>query len=74
MDVKLAAEVFNHSIASIIRTFISITDLKSNTALDTADYIDFMNKLFDCLNRRNLFSKKSYNCALTASGVVKPFL
>jgi len=33
-----------------------------------------MDKLFDCLNSRNLFSKNPYNCALTDFGVVKSFL
>lgn len=49
--------------ASAIRTCISINELKSNTASDTADFLDFMDKLFDCLNSRNLFSKNPYNCA-----------
>lgn len=74
MSVKLAAQIFSHSMASAIRTCISTSELKSNTASDTADFIDFMDKLFDCLNSRNLFSKNPYNCALTDFGVVKSFL
>jgi hypothetical protein len=57
--------------ALAIRTCISTSELKSNTASDTADFIDLMDKLFDRLNSRNLFSKNPYNCALTDFGVVK---
>lgn len=73
MSVKLAAQIFSHSMASAIRTCISTTELKSNTASDTADFVDFMDKLFDCLNSRNIFSKNPYNCALTDFGIVKSF-
>lgn len=74
MRVKLATQIFSHSMASAIRTCVSTDELKSKTASDTADFIDFMNKLFDCLNSRNLFSDNPYNCAMTNSGKVKLFL
>lgn len=69
--VKLAAQVFSHLLASTIRTCISTAELKSDTASDTADFIEIMDRLFDCLNSRNLFSKNPYNCALSDFGVVK---
>lgn len=74
MSVKLAAQMFSHPMASAIQTCISTTELKSNTASDTADFVDFMDKLFDCLNSRNIFSKNPYNCSLTDFGIVKSFL
>lgn len=74
MSIKLAAQIFSHSMAFALRTCISTAELKSKTASDTADFIDFMNNLFDCLNSRNLFSDNPYNCALINSGVVKQFL
>ncbi|KAL4090756.1 hypothetical protein QTP88_025533 [Uroleucon formosanum] len=74
MSVKLAAQIFSHSMASALRTCISTAEIKSKTASDTADFINFMNNLFDCLNSRNVFSENPYNCALTNSGVVKQFL
>lgn len=74
MTVKLATQIFSHSMASALRTCISTAELKSKTAFDTPDFIDFMNNLFDCLNSRNLFSDNPYNCALTNLGVVKQFL
>ncbi|KAL4126514.1 hypothetical protein QTP88_010736 [Uroleucon formosanum] len=48
--------------------------LCSKTAIDTADFIEFMNNLFDCLNSRSLYSNNPYNAALTHTGIVKTFL
>lgn len=75
MSVKLAAHVFSHLVASTIQTcVISPAYLKSSTALDTRYFKNFIDKFFDCLNSRNLFSKNPYNFTLTDSGVVKSFL
>lgn len=74
MNVKLAVQLLSNSMAYTIRTCITTNELKSNTASDTEDFIDFNNKLFDCLNSRTLFGKNRYNCALTDSGAVKSFL
>ena len=48
--------------------------LCSKTAIDTADFIEFMNNLFDCLNSRSLYCNNPYNSALTHTGIVKTFL
>lgn len=74
MRVKLAVQVFSHSMSSAIRTCAETGQLRSQTAIDTADFIEFMNKLFDCLNSRSLFSSNPYNSALNHSGTVKTFL
>lgn len=74
MSVKLAAQVFSHSMALTKRICVSTAELKSDTASDTADFIKFTDRSFDCLNSRNLFSKNPYSCALTDFGVVKSFL
>lgn len=50
MRVKLAVQLLSHTMATIIRTCIETDQLKSSTAKDTADFIDVINKLFDCLN------------------------
>ncbi|KAL4100861.1 hypothetical protein QTP88_020890 [Uroleucon formosanum] len=60
--------------SSAIRTCAETEQLLSKTAFDTADFIEFMNNLFDCLNSRSLFSHNQYNAALNHSGTVKTFL
>lgn len=74
MRVKLAVQVFIHSMSSAIRTCAETEQLLSKTAFDTADFIEFMNNLFDCVNSRSLFSHNQYNAALNHSGTVKTFL
>lgn len=43
MRVKLASQLFSHTMASAIRTCVATNELKSSTASDTADFVDFMN-------------------------------
>lgn len=74
MRVKLAVQVFIHAMSSAIRTCAETEQLLSKTAFDTADFIEFMNNLFDCVNSRSLFSHNQYNEALNHSGTVKTFL
>lgn len=74
MRVKFAVQIFSNTMASTIRTCVSTNELFSETALDTADFADFMNRLFDCLNSRSLYSKNIYNCALSDTNCVKQFL
>jgi len=61
MRVKLAAQVFSHTMSSTIRTCISTKELKNETANNTADFVEFVDKLFDCLNSRTLYSSNPYN-------------
>jgi len=74
MSVKLAAQVLSHTMSSTIRTCISTKELKSETANNTADFVEFIDKLFDCLNSRTLYNSNPYNCALTNNSIVKDFL
>ncbi|KAL4148879.1 hypothetical protein QTP88_003024 [Uroleucon formosanum] len=74
MRVKLAVQLLSHSMSSAIRTCTETGQLCSKTAIDTADFIEFMNNLFDCLNSRSLYSNNPYNAALTHTGIVKTFL
>lgn len=74
MRVKLAVQLFSHTMASTIRTCIETNGLKSKTAKNTADFVDFINKLFDCLNSKTLYTSNLYNCGLSDSGIVKPFV
>lgn len=74
MSVKLAAQVLSHTMSSNIRTCISIKELKIETANNTADFVEFIDKLFDCLNSRTLYNSNSYKSALTNNSKVKDFL
>lgn len=74
MRVKLAVQLLSHSVSSAIRTCAETGQLCSKTATVTADFIEFMNNLFDCLNSRSLYSNNPYNSALTHTGIVKTFL
>lgn len=60
--------------AATIRTCVATGQLRSKTAIDTADFVQFMNNLFDCLNSRSLYSSNPYNCAFTHSGNINIFL
>lgn len=74
MNVKLAAQLLSHSMSATIRTCIQTGQLQSNTSSNTADFIEFINHLFDCLNSRSLYSQNPFLCALTDSGTVHNFL
>jgi len=72
--VKFATQVFSYSMASTMRTCIQTKQLQNKNAQDTADFVDCMNKLFDCLNSRTIISNNPYNCALSDVVKEKPFL
>lgn len=67
MSVKLATQLLSHSVAATIRTCVETGELQSQSASHTADFIDLVDKIFDCLNSKNLFSKNPYSCALSLS-------
>jgi len=54
MSIQLAVLVLSHTMSSTIRTCIFTKELKSETANNTADFVEFIDKLFDCLNSRTL--------------------
>lgn len=64
MNVKLAVQVFSHSVASAIRTCISTGELKTESAASTADFVDIVNNLFDCLNSRKFRSNNPFNSSI----------
>jgi hypothetical protein len=74
MRVKLAVQLLSNSMSAAIRTCIQTGQLQSNTSSNTADFIEFINNLFDCLNSRSLYTNNPYLCALTDVGTVKTFL
>lgn len=54
MIVELASQVFRNLISLTIRAYMSTSEVKNATAHDTADFINYMNNLFNYLNNRNL--------------------
>jgi len=74
MSVKLAAQLLSHSMSAMIHTCIQTVQLQSNKSSNTADFIEFINHVFDCLNSRSLNSQNPYLHALTNSGTVHNFL
>jgi len=71
MNCKLALQVFSNSVAAILKTCIATDQIKSNTAVATADFVQELNNLFDCLNSKALYSFNVYSYALNDD---KPYL
>lgn len=55
MSCKLAIQILSRSIAASIKTCIATGELKTNTALDTANFIEKINDMFDSANSKNLY-------------------
>jgi hypothetical protein len=55
MTCKLAIQLFSHSVSAAIRTCITPGELKSPTAIDTANFIDIVNNMFDSGNSKFLY-------------------
>lgn len=65
MRVKLAMQVFSHTVASALKTALETKQLKSTTAACTADFIAKMNGIIDCLNSKALICANPYNCVIS---------
>lgn len=55
MSCKLALQIFSNSTAAAIRTCIDTGELKSLTAVNTADFVLEINNTFDACNSKNLY-------------------
>jgi len=55
MSCKLAIQIFSRSVAASIKTCVSTGELKTKTALDTANFIENVNDMFDSANSKNLY-------------------
>lgn len=65
MKVSLATQVFSHSVAAAIKTSVKTGELVSHTALNTAEFVEIINNLFDALNSKLKVCKNPFACALT---------
>ena len=65
MKVKYATQIFSHTVAAAVKTAKATSQLKSNTALDTAEFIDSINNIFDALNSRVLYESNPHKRPLS---------
>ena len=66
MKVKLAAQVFSHSVSAGIFTYVTLQGLPS-TALGTAEVLSKFDSIFDCCNSLSFSDSKISRGPLTAS-------
>ncbi|XP_031358553.1 uncharacterized protein LOC116182175 [Photinus pyralis] len=57
---KLALQVFSHTVSAAIKTCTETGQLKSESAIDTANFISLMNNTFDNLNSKIKYDKNPY--------------
>ncbi len=65
VGLRLAAQIFSHSVAAGINTHVAFGALPPE-AIHTAEFIESVDGLFDCLNAGSLKSAKPYYQALYA--------
>jgi hypothetical protein len=75
MRVCLAAQVFSHTVAAGILTYVALGKMPDE-ATATAEFVKLIDSLFDCFNSRNLYDKKALRRPLTAKSASShwPFL
>jgi hypothetical protein len=69
MSVRLAAQVLSHSVAAAIKTSIATNQISLEEATPTATFVEKVDRLFDALNSKYLYSKNPCNRALSDSHV-----
>nr|CAH7746960.1 unnamed protein product [Callosobruchus chinensis] len=71
MRVKYAAQIFSNSVASAVKSASQLQSIASDTAEETSNFINNIDRIFDSLNsktfldpnpNRRPLSKKSFNC------------
>lgn len=65
MRVKLAAQVFSHSVSSVIFTCLATGQLNTPTAKYTSTFFNQVNNVFDCLNSKSAYDPNPYRCGLS---------
>lgn len=66
MSVKLATQVFSHSVSSAMRTAVDMGQLPPE-AEETAVFIAKLNNVFDAMNSKRRFDVNPYRCAISSS-------
>lgn len=65
MKVSLATQIFSNSVAATIKTVNSTGQLKSETAVATANFLTIVNNMFDSLNSKRKFDANPFKHALS---------
>ncbi|XP_065216627.1 uncharacterized protein LOC135842882 [Planococcus citri] len=71
MSVKRAVQTLSHSVSSVIKVCHESGELKSSSAKNTAEFVRFVNNLFDSLNSRHPLDKNPYRRPLRKTGKAK---
>jgi len=64
MSCKLALQVFSHTLAATMKTCITTGQL-STTASATADFVEEINRTFDCLKSKKFYTSNPHTCAIS---------
>ncbi|XP_037928665.1 uncharacterized protein LOC119663067 [Teleopsis dalmanni] len=73
MRVKFATQLFSKTVQAAIRTIVGtggFNNVSNEVAVATANFIEKIDKIFDCMNSCTLYSKNPYSCALQVDGIV----
>lgn len=71
MKCKLALQIFSHTLFSTMKSCIQTGQLKSKSAIHTADILETLNDLFDILNSKTMYSKNPYQSALSEDNLIQ---
>lgn len=77
MKVKLATQVFSHTVHAAIKTVNSLSGFltcSKQVALSTAVFIEKVNNVFDCMNSSTLYGDNKYRSALQTDSVSLMFI
>ncbi|XP_054289856.1 uncharacterized protein LOC129005088 [Macrosteles quadrilineatus] len=66
MKVKLATQVFSHSVTAAMQTAVGTGQLPAD-AVNTATFIGRLNDIFDCLNSKVQFDANPLKCAISST-------
>ena len=73
MKVKYATQVFSHTVAAAICTYVSMEKLPPS-ASGTAELLSMFDSLFDCVNSSTIHSTKKMKCAMSNATSHQGFL
>ena len=73
MKVKYATQVFSHTVAAAICTYVS-TEKLPPSASGTAELLSMFDSLFDCVNSSTIHSTKKMKCAMSNATSHQGFL
>ncbi len=73
MKVKYATQVFSHTVAAAICTYVSTEKLPAS-ASGTAELLSMFDSLFDCVNSSTIHSTKKMKCAMSNATSHQAFL